>query len=182
MGRNNDFGYFLAMMTAALWLLMSSLGGQETPKKDQTKVATKSLTVEQEMAAKGIACADCPNIPEDMVRVYSYTLPNNKVVETPNLSYIEFIEEKCGERKERGARLECQQRIATVRRLRPKLADTLDPLYGGVPEFTPAMNAWLVWYSNGAKMNLKMAEDIAVGTKREKFLYEKFHGSGTWPF
>jgi|GEM_PF-2617777 len=179
MGRHSDLGNFLAMMIAFVWM-MGVLGGQNTPKEVQVETTTqKSMSLEEEMSSAGITCADCPNIPDGTVRVYSYTLPNGTVLETPNLSYVEFIEEKCAQRKERHARQKCQQHIATVRHIRPQLADTLDPVYGGTPNFTPEMNRRLVWYSNGAKANLKSAEDIAVGTKRMKFTYEKYYG--TWP-
>ncbi|MBY0473387.1 hypothetical protein K2Q00_03895 [Patescibacteria group bacterium] len=177
MGRNNDFGYFLVIMLSAFWLMSIGFDAEDKVQQEtQLKIAApKSMTIEEEMVAVGITCPDCPNIPDGMIRVYKDILPGGGVVETPNLSYLEFLEQKCATLRRRHFSQMCQGHIDTVRRIHPHLSTVLNPTYGGTPNFTPEMIGWLLWYSNGAKRHLRDAEGMAVGFHRDLFIQKKYH-------
>lgn len=172
---DRDNGSWLLLLAVFLLVWGLSLGS-----KGPTQVVVPSLveepkapTMENRMAAAGIACPACLDIPDGLERIRKTVLLEGSTISTPTKEYLEYLAALCNSARFTDiGKVECNRALAELEKARDANETLMSPIYGH-PPFTEDQAGFLRWSSSWVESHLAAFEYNWVGTKKDRYLREQ---------
>jgi len=133
----------------------------------------KSPTIEAKMAAAGIQCPNCLDIPDGLERIRKTTLLEGPIISTPTKEYLNFLSTLCESRRfSRFGRQECKNQLSELEKARDTNETWMNSIYGHSP-FNEDQVRFLQWSGDWVERHIAGFEYNWVGTKKDRYLREQ---------